>query len=80
MIHAHRAMHAAFTRSKDYGISMLVVAKLARLSGVDSLHTGTIVGKMEGAKDEVIKIWEDVADTLDLPVSKLRPTDRFDKD
>lgn len=56
MIHAHRAMHAAFTRSKQYGITMLVISKLARLAGVDSLHTGTIVGKMEGGKDEVLAI------------------------
>lgn len=56
MIHAHRAMHAAFTRSKQYGISMLVIAKLARLAGVDSLHTGTVVGKMEGARKEVLAI------------------------
>lgn len=56
IIHAHRAMHAAFTRSKQYGISMLVLAKLARLSGVDSLHTGTIVGKMEGGKEEILTI------------------------
>lgn len=56
MIHGHRAMHAAFTRSKQYGISMLVIAKLARLAGVDSLHTGTVVGKMEGTKQEVVAI------------------------
>lgn len=56
MIHAHRAMHAAFTRSTQYGISMLVIAKLSRLAGVDSLHTGTVVGKMDGGKDEVTKI------------------------
>jgi len=56
MIHGHRAMHAAFTRSKEYGISMLVIAKLCRLAGTDSLHTGTVVGKMEGEKDEVVAI------------------------
>lgn len=55
-IHAHRAMHAAFTRSKQYGITMLVLAKLTRLAGADSLHTGTVVGKMEGGKDEVVEI------------------------
>lgn len=58
MIHAHRAMHAAFTRSEVYGISMMVLAKLARLAGVDSLHTGTVVGKMEGKEEEVKKINE----------------------
>ena len=56
MIHAHRAMHAAFTRSKQYGISMLVIAKLGRLAGVDSIHTGTVLGKMEGQKSEVQEI------------------------
>lgn len=56
MIHGHRAMHAALTRSQQYGISMLVIAKLARLAGVDSLHTGTVVGKMEGEKEEVVAI------------------------
>jgi len=56
MIHAHRAMHAALTRSTQYGISMLVIAKLARLAGVDSLHTGTVVGKMDGGKEEVITV------------------------
>ena len=56
MIHAHRAMHAAFSRNKQFGISMLVIAKLARLAGVDSLHTGTVVGKMEGEKNEVVAI------------------------
>lgn len=56
MIHGHRAMHAAFTRSRQYGISMLVIAKLCRLAGIDSLHTGTVVGKMEGGKEEVTAI------------------------
>jgi len=58
IIHAHRAGHAAFTRSKKHGISMLVVSKLARLAGVDQLHTGTVVGKMEGSREEVTTINE----------------------
>lgn len=55
IIHAHRAFHAAFTRNKRHGVSMLVLAKLARLAGVTNLHTGTIVGKMEGDR-EIIEI------------------------
>lgn len=55
IIHAHRAMHGALTRG-EFGISMLVIAKLARLVGVDSLHTGTVIGKMEGEEWEVLKI------------------------
>lgn len=49
IIHAHRAGHAAFTRNPRHGISMLLVAKLARLIGVDQIHIGTAgVGKMGG--------------------------------
>ncbi|MFX1487632.1 MAG: type III ribulose-bisphosphate carboxylase [Promethearchaeota archaeon] len=56
ILHAHRAMHAAFTRSIRHGISMLALAKLMRLIGMDQLHTGTIIGKMEGESQEVLEI------------------------
>lgn len=56
IIHAHRAMHSAFTRNPFHGISMLVIAKLARLAGADQLHTGTVVGKMEGGEEDVLAI------------------------
>lgn len=56
IVHAHRAGHASFTRNKKHGISMLVIAKFARLAGVSALHTGTVVGKMEGEKSEVVEI------------------------
>lgn len=56
-IHAHRAMHAALTKNDHHGISMLVLAKVARLIGVDSLHIGTVeLGKMGGTKEEVLAI------------------------
>jgi ribulose-bisphosphate carboxylase large chain len=60
IIHAHRAMHAALTRNKQHGITMLTIAKLMRLIGVDQLHTGTIVGKMEGGRQEVLEINEGI--------------------
>jgi len=56
IIHGHRAMHAAMTRNRKHGISMLVIAKFARLAGVSALHTGTIFGKMEGGKEEVVAL------------------------
>jgi ribulose-bisphosphate carboxylase large chain len=56
VIHAHRAMHAAFTRIKQHGLTMLALAKISRLIGVDQLHTGTVIGKMEGEKQEVLDI------------------------
>ena len=56
VIHAHRAMHAAITRNKKHGMTMLALAKLMRLIGMDQLHTGTVVGKMEGGQKEVMEI------------------------
>jgi ribulose-bisphosphate carboxylase large chain len=56
IVHGHRAMHAALTRNPLHGISMLVIAKLARLAGVSALHTGTVVGKMEGREEDVLEI------------------------
>ncbi|MFQ6088596.1 MAG: type III ribulose-bisphosphate carboxylase [Candidatus Methanofastidiosia archaeon] len=55
-IHAHRAMHGVITRNVKHGISMLVLAKLFRLIGVDQLHIGAVVGKMEGEAQEVLNI------------------------
>ena len=56
VIHAHRAMHGALTRNKKHGMNMLDLAKIMRLIGMDKLHTGTVVGKMEGPKKEVREI------------------------
>jgi len=55
-IHAHRAMHAAFTRNPKHGISMLVLADIARLIGVDQLHIGTVIGKLEGILEDIQEI------------------------
>ncbi len=59
-IHAHRAMHAAFTRNPKHGISMMVLADMVRLIGCDTLHIGTVVGKLEGRLDEVSEIEEEI--------------------
>ena len=53
VIHAHRAGHAAVTKSHRHGISMRVLSKIARIVGVDQLHVGTVVGKMFETKEEV---------------------------
>jgi ribulose-bisphosphate carboxylase large chain len=55
-IHAHRAFHAAFTRPRQHGFSMLAVADVARAIGVDLLHIGTIIGKLEASKEEVLAL------------------------
>jgi len=68
-IHAHRAMHAAITRNPKHGISMLALAKLARLSGVDQLHIGTGVGKMQGPAQEIQQIHK----AMNEPLHGLKP-------
>jgi ribulose-bisphosphate carboxylase large chain len=55
-IHAHRAFHAAFTRSPLHGMSMLAVSDVARLIGVDQLHIGTVIGKLESSREEVLAL------------------------
>jgi ribulose-bisphosphate carboxylase large chain len=55
VIHAHRAGHAAFTKNPKHGISMKVIAKVARIIGVDQLHVGTVVGKMSETRNEVVQ-------------------------
>ena len=80
IIHGHRAGHSAFTRNKKHGLTMLVVAKLARLAGIDQLHTGTVVGKMEGGKEEVLEIdnfirgkWGKIKPTMPIASGGLHP-------
>ena len=63
-IHAHRAMHAALTKNKKHGITMLALAKLIRLIGMDQLHIGTAVGKMEGSKIEIREIEDEIEDNF----------------
>ncbi len=64
VIHAHRAGHAAITRNPKHGVSMLALAKIARLIGVDQLHIGTIVGKMDGSKVEIQEIEDEIEDSF----------------
>ena len=61
-IHAHRAMHAAFDRNPRHGITMMVLAKIMRLVGVDQIHIGTVVGKLVGDRDEILGIRDEVTD------------------
>ncbi len=60
-IHAHRAMHAAFTRDPNQGISMMVIADFARLIGVDQIHIGTGIGKLEGDIEDIEDIAEEIS-------------------
>ena len=70
-IHAHRAMHAAFDRSPDQGINMMVIGDFARLIGVDQIHIGTGIGKLEGDIKEIKELKEDIENT-DVKETKFR--------
>ena len=48
ILHLHRAGHSTYTRQKSHGVSFRVIAKWMRLAGVDHIHAGTAVGKLEG--------------------------------
>jgi ribulose-bisphosphate carboxylase large chain len=48
ILHLHRAGHGTYTRQKSHGVSFRVIAKWCRLLGVDHIHAGTVVGKLEG--------------------------------
>jgi len=48
LLHLHRAGHSTYTRQKSHGMSFRVLAKWCRLIGVDHIHAGTVVGKLEG--------------------------------
>jgi ribulose-bisphosphate carboxylase large chain len=48
LLHLHRAGHSTYTRQKTHGVSFRVIGKWCRLLGVDHVHAGTVVGKLEG--------------------------------
>jgi ribulose-bisphosphate carboxylase large chain len=53
-IHGHRAMFGAFSRSPQLGIDFVVFQKLARLCGVDHIHTNGIRNKFYEDDDQVL--------------------------
>ena len=48
LLHLHRAGYATWARQKNHGVNFRVIAKWCRLLGVDHIHSGTVVGKLEG--------------------------------
>jgi ribulose-bisphosphate carboxylase large chain len=63
LLHVHRALHAVLDRQKDHGIHFRVLAKWLRLAGGDHLHTGTVVGKLEGERRPRWACWTCCATT-----------------
>jgi ribulose-bisphosphate carboxylase large chain len=58
LLHLHRAGHSTYTRQKSHGVSFRVISKWMRLAGVDHIHAGTVVGKLEGDPASVKGFYE----------------------
>jgi ribulose-bisphosphate carboxylase large chain len=58
LLHLHRAGHSTYTRQKTHGVSFRVIAKWMRLAGVDHIHAGTVVGKLEGDPNSVCGFYD----------------------
>ncbi len=66
LLHLHRAGHSTYTRQKSHGVAFRVIAKWMRLAGVDHIHAGTVVGKLEGDPNVVAGVY----DVLREPVTR----------
>src|ERR1700682_3625488 len=69
LLHLHRAGHSTFTRQKSHGVSFRVLSKWVRMLGVDHVHAGTVVGKLEGDRTTAAGYY----DTLRNEVLPLNP-------
>ena len=78
LLHVHRALHAVLDRQKDHGIHFRVLAKWLRLAGGDHLHTGTVVGKLEGERETTLGVVDLLRENF-VPANRARGL-YFDQD
>jgi ribulose-bisphosphate carboxylase large chain len=71
LLHIHRAMHAVLDRNPHHGIHFRVLTKVLRLSGGDHLHSGTVVGKLEGDREATLG-WIDIMRDSFVPEDRSR--------
>ena len=71
LLHIHRAMHAVIDRNPHHGIHFRVLTKALRLSGGDHLHSGTVVGKLEGDRASTLG-WIDLLRESYVPEDRSR--------
>ena len=64
ILHLHRAGHGTYTRQKTHGVSFRVIAKWMRMAGVDHIHAGTVVGKLEGDPNVIKGIYSVCRDDI----------------
>ena len=63
ILHLHRAGHSTYTRQKAHGVSFRLIGKWVRMAGVDHVHAGTVVGKLEGDPRMVAGIYDVLRET-----------------
>ena len=71
LLHVHRALHAVLDRNRYHGIHFRVLTKCLRLTGGDHLHSGTIVGKLEGDREATLG-WIDLMRDQYVPENRAR--------
>ena len=55
LLHLHRAGHGTYTRQKNARGQLPGDRQMVRLAGVDHIHAGTVVGKLEGDPNAVAR-------------------------
>jgi len=68
ILHLHRAGNSTYSRQKNHGMNFRVICKWMRMAGVDHIHAGTVVGKLEG-DPLMIKGFYDTLRATQTPVS-----------
>jgi ribulose-bisphosphate carboxylase large chain len=63
LLHLHRAGYATYARQKNHGVNFRVLAKWCRMLGVDHIHAGTIVGKLEGDPNIIRGYYKTIRDS-----------------
>ncbi|MGH3905266.1 MAG: RuBisCO large subunit C-terminal-like domain-containing protein, partial [Pseudonocardiaceae bacterium] len=78
ILHLHRAGYATYARQKNHGVNFRVLAKWMRLAGVDHIHAGTVVGKLEGDPNAIAGYYDTLRESQ-LPANPVRGL-YFDQD
>ena len=63
ILHLHRAGNSTYSRQKNHGMNFRVICKWMRMAGVDHIHAGTVVGKLEGDPLMIAGFYDTLRDT-----------------
>jgi len=63
ILHLHRAGNSTYSRQKNHGMNFRVICKWMRMAGVDHIHAGTVVGKLEGDPNMIRGFYDTLRET-----------------